>query len=124
MVTNRRGSYASSTILMTNTRRHHGLLVAKLPGVDNRMVMFPNCDEELEIAGHIYHISTHKYKKTVYPKGYSLLENFRLKDDVVTFLYLIDNIRLKKDIYLMKDTNTTVITYSILTPDSHAKLHI
>ncbi|PKL92184.1 MAG: hypothetical protein CVV21_05375 [Candidatus Goldiibacteriota bacterium HGW-Goldbacteria-1] len=124
IVTNRRGSYASSTILMTNTRRHHGLLVAKLPGVDNRMVMFPNCDEELEVAGHIYHISTHKYKKTVYPKGYSLLENFRLKDDIVTFLYLIDNIRLKKEVYLMKDTNSTVVTYTVLTPDSHAKLHI
>jgi predicted glycogen debranching enzyme len=124
IITNRKGSYASSTILMTNTRKHHGLLITKLPGIDNRVVIFPNCDEELEISGHIYHISTHKYKKTVYPKGYSLLENFRLKDDVVTFLFLIDNIRLKKDVYLMKNSNTTVVTYTILTPNSHAKLHI
>ncbi len=124
ILANRKGSYACSTILMTNTRKHHGLLVAKLPGVDSRVVVFPNTDEEIETAGHIYHISTHKYKKTVYPKGYSLLENIRVKDDVVTFLYLIDNIRLKKDIYLLKDKNATIVTYTILTPESHAKLHI
>lgn len=124
IITNKTGSYSSSTILMTNTRKHHGLLVAKYPSIDNRIVVFPNCDEDVEIAGNIYNISTHKYKETVYPKGYSHLENFALKDDVVTFLFLIDNVRLKKDIFLMKDKNTVVITYTVLTPNSYAKLHV
>ncbi|MFW6211131.1 MAG: glycogen debranching enzyme N-terminal domain-containing protein, partial [bacterium] len=124
IITNENGSYASSTILMTNTRKHHGMLVAKFPGIDNRIVLFPNCDEEIETAGNIYHISTHKYKKTVFPKGYALLENFSLKDDVVTFLYLIDNIRLKKDISMMKDSNTTIVTYTVLTPESKIKLRV
>jgi predicted glycogen debranching enzyme len=124
LMTNRKGSYASSTILMTNTRKYHGLLVAKLPGMDNRVVVFPNCDEEIEMSGHIYHISTHKYRETIFPKGFSYLENFSFKDDVVTFLYLIDNVRLKKEIFLMKDSNTVVINYTILTPNSHAKLHV
>jgi predicted glycogen debranching enzyme len=124
IITNKKGSFASSTILMANTRKHHGLLVAKYPGIDNRIVVFPNCDEDVEIAGHIYNISTHKYRETVYPKGYSHLESFSLKDDVVTMLFLIDNVRLKKDIFLMKDANTTVITYTVLTPNSYAKLHV
>jgi predicted glycogen debranching enzyme len=124
IITNKMGSFASSTILMANTRKHHGLLVAKYPGIDNRIVVFPNCDEDVEIAGHIYNISTHKYRETVYPKGYSHLESFTLKDDVVTMLFLIDNVRLKKDIFLMKDSNTTVITYTVLTPNSYAKLHV
>ena len=76
IITNKKGSFASSTILMANTRKHHGLLVAKYPGIDNRIVVFPNCDEDVEIAGHIYNISTHKYRETVYPKGYSHLESF------------------------------------------------
>ncbi|MCE5301008.1 MAG: amylo-alpha-1,6-glucosidase, partial [Spirochaetia bacterium] len=124
ILTNSKGSYASSTILDTNTRKYHGVLVAKYPGIDNRVVVFPNCDEDVEIAGHIHNISTHKYKEAVYPKGFAYLENFSLRDDVVTMLYLIDNIRIKKDIFLMKDSNTTVITYTVLTPDSFAKLHV
>ncbi|MEI7542831.1 MAG: amylo-alpha-1,6-glucosidase [bacterium] len=124
IITNKMGSYSSSTILMSNTRKHHGLLVAKYPGIDTRIVIFPNCDEDVEIAGNIYSISTHKYKETIYPKGYSHLENFTLKDDMVTFLFLIDNVRLKKEIYLMKDTNTIVITYTVLTPNSFVKLHV
>ncbi len=124
IITNKKGSFASSTILMANTRKHHGLLVAKFPGIDNRIVVFPNCDEDVEIAGHIYNISTHKYRETVYPKGFAHLENFGLKDDIITMLFLIDNVRLKKEIFLMKDSNTTVITYTVLTPNSFAKLHV
>jgi predicted glycogen debranching enzyme len=111
LMTNKKGSYASSTILMTNTRKHHGLLVAKLQGMDNRVVIFPNCDEEVELSGHIYHISTHKYRETIFPKGFAYLENFSLKDDVAVFLYLIDNVRLKKEIYLMKTAYKAI--YSI-----------
>lgn len=124
LLTNKKGSYASSTILLANTRKYHGLLVAKFPELDNRVVLFPNCDEDVEIAGHIYQISTHQYKKTVFPRGFHLLENFSIKDDVVTFLYLIDNVRIQKDIYLMKEENTTVITYKVLTPHSFAKMHV
>lgn len=124
LLTNKKGSYASSTILMTNTRKYHGILVAKFPKSDNRLVIFPNCDEEVEIAKHIYRISTHQYKKTVYPSGYFFIENFSLKDDVVTYIFLIENIRIKKEIFLLKDSNTTVVTYTLLTPDSFAKIYI
>ncbi len=124
LLTNKKGSYASSTILMTNTRKYHGILVAKLPQFDNRLVIFPSCDEEVEIATHVYHISTHQYQKIVYPSGYYFLENFSLKDDVVTFIFLIENVRIKKEIFLLKDSNTTVVTYTLLTPDSFAKIFI
>ena len=124
LITNKRGSYASSTILLSNTRKYHGLLVAKLNELDNRLVVFPNCDEEVEIAGNIYHISTHQYRKTVYPTGYFYLESFTIKDDIVSLIYLIENIRIKKEIILMKSENTTIITYTLLTPDSFAKIHI
>jgi len=124
IIANKKGSYAASTILMANTRKYHGILVAKFPGIDNRVVVFPNCDEDVEIAGNIYHLSTHKYKETVFPKGYSLLENFSIRDDVATFLYLIDNVRLKKEIILMKDSNTVIVSYTVLTPESHIKLHV
>jgi hypothetical protein len=60
IITNKHGSFASSTILMANTRKHHGLLVAKYPGIDNRIVVFPNCDEDVERATFITspHINT------------------------------------------------------------------
>ncbi len=124
VLSNRKGSYSSSTILNTNTRKYHGLLVAKFPGIDNRVVVFPSLDEDMEKAGNIYHISTHKYKETVYPRGYSMLESFSFKNEVATFIYLIDNVRLKKEIFLMKKSNTVVVTYTLITPDSSAKFHV
>ena len=124
LLSNEKGSFASSTILLTNTRKHHALLTAKLPGIDNRIVLFPNCDEEVEIAGHIHQIATHKYKDTVFPRGFSFMESFHLRDDRAVFIYLIDNIRLKKEIFIMKDSNTVVIKYTQLTPNGHIKLNI
>ncbi|MBP7792011.1 MAG: glycogen debranching enzyme family protein [Candidatus Goldbacteria bacterium] len=125
IITNRKGSYSSSTIISTNIRKHHGLLVAKFDDSDGRIVVFSNCEEEVDITGHIYSISTQNYKNNIVsPEGYKYLENFTLKDDTAVFLYLIDNVRLRKKIFLMKDSNTLVVTYEILTPDSHLKLSV
>jgi len=125
IITNRKGSYSSSTIISTNIRKHHGLLVAKFDDADGRIVVFSNCEEEVDITGHIYSISTQNYKNNVVsPEGYKYLENFTLKDDTAVFLYLIDNVRLRKKIFLMKDSNTLVVTYEVLTPDSHLKLSV
>ena len=124
ILSNEKGSFASSTILLANTRKYHGILTAKLPGIDNRIVLFPNCDEEVEIAGHIHQIATHKYKDTVFPRGFAFMENFHIRDERAVFIYLIDNIRLKKEIFIMKDANTVVIKYTQLTPNGHIKLTI
>jgi predicted glycogen debranching enzyme len=125
ILTNRKGSYSSSTIISTNIRKHHGLLVAKFDDIDGRIMVFSNCEEDVEITGHIYSISTQNYKNNIVsPEGYKYLENFTLKDDMAVFLYLIDNVRLRKKIFLMKDSNTVVVTYEVLTPDSHLKLSI
>ena len=123
ILTNKKGSYSSSTIIMTNIRKHHGLLVAKFDDMDNRMVVFSNSDEEINISGHIYNISTHLYKNnSINPQGYKYIENFTLKNDIITFIYLIDNVRLRKKIFLLKDSNTVVVKYELLTPGSHLKL--
>lgn len=125
ILTNKKGSYSSSTIISTNIRKHHGLLVAKFDDIENRIVVFSNCDEDIDISGHIYNISTHNYKNNIInPEGYKYMENFSIKDDIITFIYLIENIRLRKTIFLMKNSNTVVVTYEILTPGSHLKLFI
>ncbi|MCX7698979.1 MAG: amylo-alpha-1,6-glucosidase, partial [Candidatus Goldbacteria bacterium] len=77
------------------------------------------------ITGHIYHISTHLYKNnSINPNGYKYLENFYIKDDIVNFIYLIDNVRLRKKIFLMKESNTVVVKYELLTPNSHLILSV
>lgn len=125
ILVNKKGAYSSSTITFTNIRKYHGLLVAKFDEIENRIVVFSNCDEEVDIAGHIFNLSTYNYKNNVInPVGYKYIENVTIKNDIVTFLYLIDNIRLRKKIFLMKDSNTVVVTYEILTPDSHLKLFL
>ncbi len=125
ILTNKKGSYSSSTIILTNIRKHHGLLMAKFDDIDSRISVFSNCDEEVIITGKVHNISTHNYVNNIInPDGYKYIENFTLKNDIITLLYLIDNIRLRKKIFLMKDSNTVVVSYELLTPYSYLTLSI
>ena len=54
LITNSNGAYASSTAIFANTRKYHGLLVAEIPGVEGRVLLFPNIDEEVTIACLLY----------------------------------------------------------------------
>ena len=60
--TNRAGSYASSTIIFTNTRKYHGLLVAPQPLIDdNNHVLLSTIDETLIENNFEFHLSMRMY---------------------------------------------------------------
>ena len=60
--TNRAGSYASTTIIATNTRKYHGLLVSPQPLIDDdNHVLLSTLDETLITNDFEFHLSMRMY---------------------------------------------------------------
>ncbi|WNJ16950.1 amylo-alpha-1,6-glucosidase [Pontibacter sp. G13] len=111
--TNGLGGYASSTVIGTNTRRYHGLLVAATNPPIGRMNMLSKLDETLIIGGHRYELGCNKYRGAISPNGYIFQHAFE-KEIFPTFEYHVDGAKLRKTIAAIHGENTTVITYEVL----------
>ena len=76
--TNRAGSYASSSIIFTNTRKYHGLLVAPQPLIDDsNHVLLSTVDETVIENNFEFHLSMRMYPDGNHdPKGHKYLREF------------------------------------------------
>jgi predicted glycogen debranching enzyme len=122
--TNGLGGYASSTIIGTNTRRYHGLLVATTRPPLGRMVMLSKLEETAVLKdGSRYNLSCNTYPAVVHPEGYRYLEEFRL-DPFPIFTYRIGDTVIEKAVFMVHGENTSVITYKILSSPAYLELLI
>ncbi len=120
--TNGRGGYASSTIIGTNTRRYHGLLIATTRSPLGRMVILSKMEETLVLKdGTRYNLSCSQYPGIVHPEGYRYLEEFRL-DPFPIFTYKVGDVVIEKAVFMIYGENTTVITYKVLDAPSYLEL--
>src|SRR5215469_6191468 len=76
--TNGMGGFACSTIIGLNTRRYHALLTAATNPPVGRVVLLSKLEETLVINGDRIDLSANQYPGVVYPRGFELLESFRL----------------------------------------------
>jgi len=99
IVTNGIGGYASLTYRNTNTRKFHGLLVASLDPPLNRWVFLSNVCDKIEIDNQIYNFKDFKpsFSFDYFPK----------------FLYEINDVKIKKTVFMPKGENTTILKYKI-----------
>jgi len=99
LVTNGLGGYASLTHQNTNTRKFHGLLIASLNPPTKRWVFVSNIFDQIQI-GDIEHDllnQKNKFSFDVFP----------------SFSYEVDDIKIKKTIFMEYGKNTTIIRYKI-----------
>jgi predicted glycogen debranching enzyme len=108
--TNGLGGYASSTIIGANTRRHHGLLVAALEPPGARHVLLSKLEERVVEDGHEAHLSTNLYPGTVFPHGFNIQNEFRLRP-WPTFRYAGAGFEIEKSVCLVYGENTLVAAY-------------
>ena len=120
IITNGIGGYSSSTIIGTNTRKYHGLLVAPLRPPSNRIVMLSKLDESIETNGNKYNLYTNMCKNYI-SDGYKNLISFE-KEYVPIFTYKVEDVLVKKFICLEYGKNTVVVLYYIKNQDSKSKL--
>ncbi len=121
--TNGLGGYASSTIIGTNTRRYHGLLVAALKPPVERAVMLSKIDETIWAYGRRHDLGCNKYKGAVYPTGYIFLQKFK-KSLFPEFIYRVGNIEIKKTIVALNGENSTLIIYEVLKADEKFQIEL
>jgi len=108
--TNGLGGFASSTIIGANTRRQHGLLVAALKPPVDRHVLLSKIEERVLVDGEESHLSTNLYPGTVYPHGFNVQTEFRLRP-WPSFRYASQGFEIEKSVCLLHGENTVVITY-------------
>ena len=99
IVTNGLGGYASLTYQNTNTRKFHGLLVSSLNPPTERWVFITNVFDQIQIDENKYDLINlkNKFNYDVFP----------------SFTYEIDDIQIKKTIFMQYEKNTTIIRYKI-----------
>ena len=107
---NTTGGYAMGTVAGLNTRRYHGLLVSALDPPTMRYVMLSSLEEEVEIDGQTYQISTHQFKDGLHGKGYELLDLFRL-DPFPAWEWTLGPNTFTKRLFLVKGKPAAIVQY-------------
>ncbi len=109
--TNKTGAYAMGTVAELNTRRYHGLLVAALDPPFARYVVLNTLNEELDVNGQTYMLSTQQFKTNcVEPCGFENLNLFRL-DPFPIWSYQLGDHSLTKHLFLIEGKQAVAIQY-------------
>ena len=108
--TNGLGGFATSTIIGANTRRQHGLLIAALRPPVERHVLLSKLEERVVTDGHESSICTNLYPGTVFPHGFNIQMEFRLRP-WPTFRYANGDFEIEKSVFLVYGENTVVVSY-------------
>lgn len=110
LLTNGRGSYASSTVAGCNTRGYHGLLIGSLRPPVNRIMALSTCIEMVLSGQEVFNLSTFEFADKLAPASDGSLKGFR-RDIGAHFDYELEKIELTKSAYLVRDTDMVAIVY-------------
>ncbi len=111
LLTNSRGSFASSTIVGCHTSGYHGLLVGSPDPLVRRMMTLSNCLEAVLWNGQALELSTFEFPDRFAPQGYTYQQEFR-RDAGAHFRYRTEPADLCKSVYLARDSDTVLVEYS------------
>lgn len=112
LVSNRNGSYASSSVSFSNLRTYHGIFVKKVNDRYDRYVLLSKLFEELDFQGRKVSLDTNYYRDVVYPQGYTFLNKFE-QVPVPTFLFDTGETKIVKRVVIDPEEDVVVINYRI-----------
>jgi predicted glycogen debranching enzyme len=104
------GGYASSTVCNCHTRKYHGLLVSKLEGITNKIILLSNLEDSIVIGGTEYFLTAHQYPNFYQDGSFENFTNFHLSTHPY-FQYKFANGSLSKEILLLREANTIFVKY-------------
>lgn len=123
IITNGIGGYASSTVLGINTRKYHGLLVAAFNPPRKRTVCLTKLDDQLLIENRSLPLFSNERQEGIYPDGYTRIIEFSLTP-FPTYIYEVENFRLKKTIFMLYDRNAITCLYEVFNNGPQVKLRV
>jgi predicted glycogen debranching enzyme len=75
--TNRAGGYLSTTIVLCNTRKYHGLMVLPLDQFDGEPhVLLSSVDDTIVQHGQSFNLGIHRYPGIYEPRGHKYIIDF------------------------------------------------
>ncbi len=110
LLTNRKGSYASSSITFANLRTYHGLCVKRSESDYSGKVLLSKLYEDFKIKGKAYSIDKNYYAGGIYPQGDKHLINFQ-DDPFPQFVYDVAETLIKKSLVMDPEEDWLVIRY-------------
>jgi predicted glycogen debranching enzyme len=111
LLTNERGSFASSTIAGCNTSGYHGLLIGSPDPLVRRIMTLSSCLETVLWNGQAIELSTFEFADRFAPEGYTHQQEFR-RDTGAHFLYRTEPVDLCKSVYLARESDTVLVEYT------------
>ena len=122
VISNGIGGFASSTILGSNTRKYHGLLIAPLTPPARRFLVLSKVDESIEMEGKENILYTNVCENYI-SDGYKNLELFE-KEYIPKYTYKVNNTIIEKTICMQYGKNTVGILYKIKNGAYNSKLKL
>lgn len=125
LVANGLGGFACSTLAGMNTRRYHGLLVAALRPPLERTLMVAKLDAVAIYRGRRFELATNEYADgTIAPRGYVLLDSFRLDGAMPVWTWQIGDALLEQRIWMAHGSNTTYVQFSVVRASEPLQLEL
>lgn len=122
VVTNGLGSYAGSSIIAANTRKHHGYLIASLRSPVKRHLILAKTDEKIVLEGKTYDLATNRRPMWI-ESGQDFLQRFHYTTHPI-FTYQAEGTFIEKSIILERHKNTVLVSYKVTTGSKAADLYI
>lgn len=113
LLTNGLGGFSCATMINSNTRNDHALLMACTEAPNHRYNLIHRLEETLERNGKELHLSSQEYldaKKN--EEGYQYLSSFSF-EDTPKWIYHIDGVEIRKEIAMAQGKNLIAVKYII-----------
>ena len=123
VITNGLGSYAGSSIIGANTRKHHGLFIASLHYPTDRRVLVNRIREEIHRGSSKTILYSGRSSKAEEDRGFLNQVSFTM-DANPTFTYFTEGMRIEKTIAFEWEKNTVAILYRITNRGQDAVLKL
>lgn len=124
LVSNGWGGFGFSTVIGSNTRREHGLLIVKKSGEEvYPNVLISKVDETVISKGKKYHLSTNRYADVIYPDGFRYLQEYQA-EPLPGMLFVIHSVFLRKTVFMPRNMQATIIKYELLSAPENIQLEI
>lgn len=125
LLTNGLGGFCSQTVIGSNARNDHALLISANVAPSERWIMIHRMDEVLYVDGKAYDLSSQSYvNRTQNTEGYRYLNQFEL-DGLPKWEFMADGVRVIKRLVLPYGTNSLAVSYEVSAcPGQHAHLEV
>jgi len=123
LLTNRVGSYCSSTIINCNTRKYHGMLVCPIDNFNgDSYILLSSLDVSLVQHDQAFNLGIRKYNGNHYdPKGHKYFTDFEM-EQVPKSVYRVGGMVLSTETLLNQDEEQML--YKVTLEDAHSPTKI